>query len=138
MRENPEMISEYTDDNIKTLEWNKHIRQRAGMYIGNLGGGTNPGDGIYILLKEIIDNSIDEFSSGFGKQINVTIDGRKVTVRDFGRGIPLDSVVKRHSRNPWASTVWVRKPSTPFPSISTSNHSVTGNPLSPNIPAENS
>ena len=97
MRENPEMISEYTDDNIKTLEWNKHIRQRAGMYIGNLGGGTNPGDGIYILLKEIIDNSIDEFSSGFGKQINVTIDGRKVTVRDFGRGIPLDSVVKATS-----------------------------------------
>ena len=90
-------ISEYTDDNIKTLEWNKHIRQRAGMYIGNLGGGTNPGDGIYILLKEIIDNSIDEFSSGFGKQINVTIDGRKVTVRDFGRGIPLDSVVKATS-----------------------------------------
>ena len=97
MKENPEMISEYTDDNIKTLEWNKHIRQRAGMYIGNLGGGTNPGDGIYILLKEIIDNSIDEFSSGFGKQINVTIDGRKVTVRDFGRGIPLDSVVKATS-----------------------------------------
>ena len=97
MRETPEMISEYTDDNIKTLEWNKHIRQRAGMYIGNLGGGTNPGDGIYILLKEIIDNSIDEFSSGFGKQINVTIDGRKVTVRDFGRGIPLDSVVKATS-----------------------------------------
>ena len=90
-------ISGYTDDNIKTLEWNKHIRQRAGMYIGNLGGGTNPGDGIYILLKEIIDNSIDEFSSGFGKQINVTIDGRKVTVRDFGRGIPLDSVVKATS-----------------------------------------
>ena len=59
-------IGEYTDDNIKTLEWNEHIRKRAGMYIGNLGGGANPGDGIYILLKEIIDNSIDEFSSGFG------------------------------------------------------------------------
>ena len=90
-------IAEYTDDNIKTLEWNEHIRKRAGMYIGNLGSGSNPGDGIYVLLKEIIDNSIDEFSSGFGKNIAVTIEGREVTVRDFGRGIPLDSVVKATS-----------------------------------------
>ena len=90
-------IGEYTDDNIKTLEWNEHIRKRAGMYIGNLGGGANPGDGIYILLKEIIDNSIDEFSSGFGKNINVTIEDKTVTVRDFGRGIPLDSVIKATS-----------------------------------------
>ena len=59
----------YTDDNIRTLEWNKHIRQRPGMYIGRLGNGDNPGDGIYVLLKEIVDNSIDEFSMGFGKQI---------------------------------------------------------------------
>ncbi len=97
MKETPENISEYTDDNIRTLEWNEHIRKRAGMYIGNLGGGANPGDGIYILLKEIIDNSIDEFSSGFGKLINVTINDKEVTVRDFGRGIPLDSVIKATS-----------------------------------------
>ena len=97
MKETPENISEYTDDNIRTLEWNEHIRKRAGMYIGNLGGGANPGDGIYILLKEIIDNSIDEFSSGFGKLINVTIHDKEVTVRDFGRGIPLDSVIKATS-----------------------------------------
>ena len=97
MKEIPENISEYTDDNIRTLEWNEHIRKRAGMYIGNLGGGANPGDGIYILLKEIIDNSIDEFSSGFGKLINVTINDKEVTVRDFGRGIPLDSVIKATS-----------------------------------------
>ena len=97
MAEDIKNITEYTDDNIKTLEWNVHIRRRAGMYIGNLGGGANPGDGIYILLKEIIDNSIDEFSSGFGKQINITIEGKEVTVRDFGRGIPLNSVVKATS-----------------------------------------
>lgn len=84
----------YTDDNIRTLEWNKHIRQRPGMYIGRLGNGDNPGDGIYVLLKEIVDNSIDEFSMGFGKQIQITVNDNKVTIRDFGRGIPLDSVVK--------------------------------------------
>ena len=79
-------IPEYTDENIKTLEWNEHIRKRAGMYIGNLGGGANPGDGIYVLLKEIVDNSVDEFSSGYGKTINIEIDGKTVSVRDFGRG----------------------------------------------------
>lgn len=83
----------YTSDNIKTLEWNEHIRKRAGMYIGRLGNGENPGDGIYVLLKEVIDNSIDEFTMGFGKNISITIDGKDVTVRDFGRGIPLDKVV---------------------------------------------
>ena len=83
----------YTGDNIKTLEWNEHIRKRAGMYIGRLGNGDNPGDGIYVLLKEVIDNSIDEFTMGFGKTINITIDNKEVTVRDFGRGIPLDKVV---------------------------------------------
>lgn len=84
----------YTDDNIKTLEWNEHIRKRAGMYIGRLGNGDNPGDGIYVLLKEVIDNCIDEFAMGYGKTVNITIEGKEVTVRDFGRGIPLDSVVK--------------------------------------------
>ncbi len=85
----------YTDDNITTLEGVDHIRRRPGMYIGRLGDGRNPGDGIYVLLKEVIDNSIDEFAMGFGKQVlvNVSEDG-VVSVRDFGRGIPLDSVVK--------------------------------------------
>lgn len=84
----------YTDDNIRTLEGVEHIRMRPGMYIGRLGDGKNPGDGIYVLLKEIIDNSVDEFAMGFGKEIRITIDEGSVTVRDFGRGIPLDSVIK--------------------------------------------
>ena len=88
----------YNDDSIKTLVWNEHIRRRAGMYIGRLGNGENPGDGIYVLLKEIIDNSIDEFSMGFGKQVIITIEGQEVTVRDFGRGIPLNKVVDATSK----------------------------------------
>ena len=83
----------YTEDNIQTLEWNEHIRRRAGMYIGRLGNGDNPSDGIYVLLKEIVDNSIDEFTMGFGKTISINVEGRQVTVRDYGRGIPLNSVV---------------------------------------------
>ena len=86
--------SNYTDDNIRTLEGVQHVRLRPGMYIGRLGNGNNPGDGIYVLLKEIVDNSIDEFAMGFGKEIRITIQMNDVTVRDFGRGIPLDSVVK--------------------------------------------
>ena len=86
--------SNYTDDNIHTLEGVQHVRMRPGMYIGRLGNGNNPGDGIYVLLKEIVDNSIDEFAMGFGKEIRITIRLNEVTVRDFGRGIPLDSVVK--------------------------------------------
>lgn len=89
-----EPISNYTDDNIKTLEGVQHIRMRPGMYIGRLGNGNNPGDGIYVLLKEVVDNSIDEFAMGFGKQITIDIEDNHVRVRDFGRGIPLDSVVK--------------------------------------------
>ena len=85
----------YTDDNIRTLEGVQHVRMRPGMYIGRLGNGNNPGDGIYVLLKEIIDNSVDEFAMGFGRQIVVDItEDNHVSVRDFGRGIPLDSVVK--------------------------------------------
>ncbi len=89
-----ESTVKYTDENIRTLEGVKHIRMRPGMYIGRLGNGNNPGDGIYVLLKEIVDNSIDEFAMGFGKQIKVDIVGHEVTVRDYGRGIPLGSVVK--------------------------------------------
>jgi len=84
----------YTEDNIRTLEGVKHIRMRPGMYIGRLGNGNNPNDGIYVLLKEIVDNSIDEFAMGFGKQIQITVEDNRVKVRDFGRGIPLGSVVK--------------------------------------------
>ena len=87
------LTNNYTDENIKTLKWNEHIRKRAGMYIGRLGNGDNPGDGIYVLLKEVIDNAIDEFAMGFGKTVDITIDGKDVTVRDFGRGIPLNSVI---------------------------------------------
>ena len=88
----------YNDDSIQTLEWNEHIRRRAGMYIGRLGNGERQGDGIYVLLKEIIDNSIDEFSMGYGKRIDITIEDKTVTVRDFGRGIPLGKVVDATSK----------------------------------------
>ncbi len=84
----------YTDDNIKTLVWYEHIRRRAGMYIGRLGNGEDPSDGIYVLLKEVVDNSIDEFSMGYGKVMEININGKEVSVRDYGRGIPLGSVVK--------------------------------------------
>ena len=87
-------IVNYTDDNIKTMEGVEHIRKRPGMYIGRLGNGDDQGDGIYVLLKEVVDNSIDEFSMGFGKQIQISVTEKEATVRDFGRGIPLNSVVK--------------------------------------------
>ena len=88
----------YNDDSIQTLEWNEHIRRRAGMYIGRLGNGDRQGDGIYVLLKEIVDNSIDEFSMGFGKRIDINIEDKTVTVRDYGRGIPLNKVVDATSK----------------------------------------
>jgi topoisomerase-4 subunit B len=83
----------YTEDNIRSLDWKEHIRLRPGMYIGKLGDGASADDGIYILLKEVIDNSIDEFVMGNGKKIEVTVKDGKVTVRDYGRGIPLGKVV---------------------------------------------
>ncbi len=83
----------YTDDSIRTIEGVEHIRLRPGMYIGRLGDGKDPGDGIYVLLKEIIDNSVDEYAAGFGREIRITIEDGTVTVRDFGRGIPLGKVV---------------------------------------------
>lgn len=85
------MVS-YTEDNIKTLEWFEHIRQRPGMYIGKLGEGASQDDGIYVLVKEVIDNSIDEFMMGVGKTIEITIKENQVTIRDYGRGIPLEKV----------------------------------------------
>lgn len=85
--------TKYTEDNIRSLDWKEHIRMRPGMYIGKLGDGSSADDGIYVLLKEVIDNSIDEFVMGSGKSIEVSIQGEKVTVRDFGRGIPLGKLV---------------------------------------------
>ncbi|MEZ5038006.1 MAG: DNA topoisomerase IV subunit B [Chitinophagales bacterium] len=84
---------QYTEDNIRTLDWKEHIRLRPGMYIGKLGDGTSPDDGIYVLLKEILDNSIDEHVMGFGKQIDVVIKDKTVKIRDYGRGIPLGAVI---------------------------------------------
>ena len=84
--------SNYIEDNIITLEWQEHIRRRPGMYIGKLGDGTSSDDGIYVLLKEVLDNSIDEYSMGHGKNIEVNIEEGTVTIRDYGRGVPLGKV----------------------------------------------
>ena len=86
-------IQEYNEDSIRSLDWKEHIRLRPGMYIGKMGNGASPDDGVYILLKEVIDNSIDEFVMGNGKTIEVTVKNNKVSVRDFGRGIPLGKVI---------------------------------------------
>ena len=87
------MSANYSEESIRTLDWKEHIRKRPGMYIGKLGDGTSPDDGIYILLKEVLDNSIDEYMMGFGKTIEITVNEKEVTVRDFGRGIPLGKVL---------------------------------------------
>lgn len=84
---------QYTEDSIKSLDWKEHIRLRPGMYIGKLGDGSSPDDGIYVLVKEIIDNSIDEHMMGFGKTIEIKVTDHRVTVRDYGRGIPLGKVI---------------------------------------------
>jgi topoisomerase IV subunit B len=85
--------TQYTEDNIRSLDWREHIRMRPGMYIGKLGDGSSPDDGIYILLKEVLDNCIDEFVMGAGKTIEISINENTVSVRDYGRGIPLGKVV---------------------------------------------
>ena len=87
------MSGNYSEENIKTLEWREHIRLRPGMYIGKLGDGSSQDDGIYVLIKEVMDNSIDEFMMGNGKKIDVTISESEVIVRDYGRGIPLGKVL---------------------------------------------
>ncbi len=87
-------VETYTEDSIRSLEWSEHIRLRPGMYIGKLGDGSSPDDGIYVLIKEILDNSIDEFVMNYGKTIEVTIKDQLVCVRDYGRGIPLGKVVE--------------------------------------------
>ncbi|MCC6815033.1 MAG: type IIA DNA topoisomerase subunit B [Saprospiraceae bacterium] len=87
-------VHNYTEENIKSLDWKEHIRLRPGMYIGKLGDGTSVDDGIYILLKEVIDNCIDEFVMGYGKEIEIDIHDGRVKVRDYGRGIPLGKVIE--------------------------------------------
>ncbi|MBO4994377.1 MAG: type IIA DNA topoisomerase subunit B [Muribaculaceae bacterium] len=89
---------EYSEDDIVTLDWKEHIRRRPGMYIGKLGDGSNSDDGIYVLLKEVLDNTIDEYMMGYGKQIIVNIDESSVSVRDYGRGIPLGKLVEASSK----------------------------------------
>ncbi len=91
-------VGEYTEENIRTLDWKEHIRRRPGMYIGKLGDGSHSDDGIYVLLKEAMDNSIDEYMMGFGKTIEVTVADGKVLVRDHGRGVPLGKVVDISSK----------------------------------------
>src|SRR5512140_1937371 len=84
----------YNEDSVRSLSWNEHIRQRPGMYIGKRGDGSSHDDGIYVLIKEIIDNAIDEFVMGYGKTIEVVIKEHVVSVRDYGRGIPLGKLIE--------------------------------------------
>jgi topoisomerase IV subunit B len=93
MAETKKNLFEYTEDSIKSLDWKEHIRLRPGMYIGKLGDGSSPDDGIYVLVKEVIDNCIDEYTMGYGRSIEVSIKDISVTIRDYGRGIPLGKVV---------------------------------------------
>ena len=86
-------LFDYTEDSIRSLDWREHIRLRPGMYIGKLGDGSSADDGVYVLIKEVIDNCIDEHTMGYGKQVDVTIEGKTITIRDYGRGIPLGKVV---------------------------------------------
>jgi len=86
--------NQYTEDNIRSLDWKEHIRLRPGMYIGKLGDGAAADDGIYILVKEVVDNCIDEFVMGNGKKVDIKVKDGKVEIRDYGRGIPLGKVVE--------------------------------------------
>jgi topoisomerase-4 subunit B len=97
-KKTPLVSTDYSDDDIKTLDWKEHIRRRPGMYIGKLGDGSHADDGIYVLLKEVLDNSIDEYMMGYGKAIEVTVDKGTVSVRDYGRGVPLGKVVDVSSK----------------------------------------
>jgi topoisomerase-4 subunit B len=92
-KEKESPLFDYTEESIKSLDWKEHIRLRPGMYIGKLGDGSSPDDGIYVLVKEVMDNCVDEFTMGYGKAIELSVDGKTVTVRDYGRGIPLGKVV---------------------------------------------
>lgn len=102
----------YTEDDFETLEWNEHIRRRPGMYIGKLGDGTQSDDGIYILIKEVFDNSIDEHMMGYGKRVNISVSEKTVVIRDFGRGIPLgklsDAVSKMNTGAKYGSDAFTK------------------------------
>jgi topoisomerase-4 subunit B len=91
-------LFEYTEASIKSLDWKEHIRLRPGMYIGKLGDGSSPDDGIYVLVKEVMDNCIDEYAMGYGKTVELTVEGNQVTIRDYGRGIPLGKVIDAVSK----------------------------------------
>jgi topoisomerase-4 subunit B len=93
MSETKKQLNDYNEDSIRSLDWKEHIRLRPGMYIGKLGDGSSPDDGIYVMFKEVFDNCIDEYTMGFGKTVEITIKDKTVTVRDNGRGIPLGKVV---------------------------------------------
>lgn len=105
--------SNYTDDSIQTLTWNEHIRQRPGMYVGRFGDGSQPDDGLYVLIKEVMDNSIDEYMMGNGKMIDINLDDRMVSIRDYGRGIPLnklsDAVSKMNTGGKFEDSTTFRK-----------------------------
>lgn len=92
-KEKDSNLFDYTEDSIRSLDWREHIRLRPGMYIGKLGDGSSPDDGIYVLIKEVIDNCIDEHTMGYGKHVDIRIEDKTVTIRDYGRGIPLGKVV---------------------------------------------
>ena len=92
------MPTGYSEEHIKTLEWREHIRLRPGMYIGKLGDGSSQDDGVYVLLKEVMDNAVDEYMMGNGKKIDISIAGREVRVRDYGRGIPLGKLLDAVSK----------------------------------------
>jgi topoisomerase-4 subunit B len=92
------MTAQYTEEHIRTLDWREHIRRRPGMYIGKLGDGSSRDDGIYVLLKEVLDNAVDEFMMGFGKTIEIEIHEKRISVRDYGRGIPLGKMVEAASK----------------------------------------
>lgn len=98
LEQHDDVAANYSEEDIVTLTWNEHIRRRPGMYIGKLGDGSNSDDGIYVLLKEVLDNAIDEYMMGFGKQVTVDVTETTVTVRDYGRGIPLGKIVEASSR----------------------------------------
>jgi len=93
MAEKEKIEAKYDEESIRSLDWKEHIRLRPGMYIGKLGDGSSPDDGVYVLLKEVIDNCIDEHAMGYGRHVDVTIADKILTVRDYGRGIPLGKVV---------------------------------------------
>jgi Type IIA topoisomerase (DNA gyrase/topo II, topoisomerase IV), B subunit len=93
------MVPNYSEESIRTLDWREHIRKRPGMYIGKLGDGSASDDGIYVLLKEVVDNSIDEFMMGNGKKIDIQLSDEAIVIRDYGRGIPLGKLMDVASKN---------------------------------------